>query len=101
MRRIKIEPQLSVNVHDLDLGWITYPMEVRVVDATVPDGPLPRATRDMRVVLMRSTARSHHPGRIAPRIASISATQQQDVALAARAPKADLLRLFGGLRAAA
>ncbi len=32
VRRVKIEPQLKV-----DRDWVTYPMEVRVVDALVPD----------------------------------------------------------------
>jgi hypothetical protein len=38
VRRVKLEPEL--NLHD---DWVTYPMEVRVVDAVVPEtSPLAR-----------------------------------------------------------
>jgi hypothetical protein len=38
VRRIKVEPELRV-----DDDWVIYPMEVRVVDATIPDGSSVRA----------------------------------------------------------
>lgn len=91
VRRIKIEPQLSVNVHDLDLGWITYPMEVRVVDAKVPDVPS-QSNGDMRLFLC-GPYKIDHPG-VSAADRLHSRNQQQDVALATRAAKADLLRLF-------
>lgn len=91
VRRIKIEPQLSVNVHDLDLGWITYPMEVRVVDAKVPDIPR-QSNGDMRLFLCGPYMVDHPGVSAADRLHSRN--QQQDVALATRAAKADLLPLF-------
>jgi hypothetical protein len=48
VRRVKVEPQLKV-----DRDWVTYPMEVRVMDAVVPDTTPPAAlcsaerTRDL------------------------------------------------------
>src|SRR5579862_8060120 len=39
VQRIKVEPQLHVNN-----DWVIYPMEARVVNATVSDGPRPNAT---------------------------------------------------------
>jgi hypothetical protein len=71
VRRVKIEPQLKV-----DRDWVTYPMEVRVMDAVVPDATPPAAlcnaerTRDL-------TFRN----------------VMQDAKLATRLPKADLDRL--------
>jgi hypothetical protein len=38
VRRVKIEPQLKI-----DRDWLTYPMEVRVLDAVVPDSTPPSA----------------------------------------------------------
>jgi len=93
VRRIKVEPQLWI-----DGDWVTYPMEVRVVDATVPDGK-----RRGGLVPPADVMRSHLCGIPEEALPSDSLSvvssrfrnAQQDVALAARASKEDLQRLFG------
>ena len=93
IRRIKIEPQMSINLADNDLGWITYPMEVRVVEARVPETPR-RTAGDMKTLLCGAD----HTGTSAAD-AFHSRNRQQDIALAEQAPKAELLRLFGSCEA--
>ena len=39
VQRIKVEPELKIND-----DWVTYPIEARVMEARVPDGP-PRSIR--------------------------------------------------------
>ena len=85
VRRVKIEPELDVGD-----DWVVYPMEVRVMDARVPDAP---ASDSMREFLC---------GRADPAAADSDAArlhlrnERQDVALAARAPRAELLSRIGG-----
>ena len=97
VRRVKIEPQLTVNLADNDLGWITYPMEARVMEAQVSENPR-RTEADIRTFLCGPIAAGHRAESAADRFHSRN--QQQDVALAARAPKTELLRLFGPCDAA-
>ncbi len=40
VRRVKIEPQIGI-----DGDWVTYPMEVRVMEAVVPDHSAPERRR--------------------------------------------------------
>ncbi len=92
VRRIKIEPELFVND-----DWITYPMEARVMEAAVPDGKWSEGAAPPAAVM-----KSFLCGSPVPTLTGDSESHlqfrnaQQDVALAARAPKADLLRLMGG-----
>jgi hypothetical protein len=95
VRRIKVEPQLDVND-----DWVQYPMEARVMDATVPDGPWPEGAATPAAAMKAFLCGS-------PLLTTVGESEfrlrfrnaQQDVALAARAPKTDLLRLIGGCAA--
>ena len=99
VERIKVEPQLN-----LDDDWVVYPMEVRVMDAVVPDGERPAAEIEP-VELMRGyicgvagrpvTVEGLTPAALRYRNA------RQDLALAPRAPRAELLRMFGSCTAEA
>lgn len=86
VQRIKVEPQLHVNN-----DWVIYPMEARVMAATVPEGKLP--TEGMRGYLCKRGEA------VPPSNASMLSLRfrnaQQDVALAATAPKEELQKLFG------
>ena len=94
--RIKVEPQLHVNN-----DWVIYPMEARVMEATVPDdkrpGSLVAPAELMRAYLCKPID--------VPASSSVSVVSlrfrnaQQDVALAAMAPKDDLRKLFGSCEA--
>ncbi len=71
VRRIKVEPQLNIGQ-----DWVQYPMEVRVMDAVVPD-----ATTQAPICGSKSVA--------GPRLRNLV----QDSALAARISKAEMDRL--------
>ena len=86
VQRIKVEPQLHVNN-----DWVIYPMEARVMEATVPDGK--RATQGMRSYLC-STPEAP-PSDTVSVLSLRFRNAAQDVALAAMAPKDDLRKLFG------
>ncbi len=92
VRRIKVEPQLDVND-----DWVVYPMEARVMDATVPDGRWPEGAASPAAVM-----KSFLCGSPAPKVDGDSEARlrfrnaQQDLALAARASKADLIHLIAG-----
>ncbi len=82
VRRIKIEPELNVGS-----DWVTYPMEARVVDATVPDAATTATS-------IRSMICGKPDGVPANDIARMHLRNaQQDVALATRLPKEELHRL--------
>ena len=86
--RIKVEPQLHVNN-----DWVIYPMEGRVVNAAVPDANQPDSP-DVPIATVRDficgTRRYYLYGHdLALRNA------EQDVRLAAIAPKDELQKLFG------
>jgi hypothetical protein len=95
--RIKIEPQL--NFHN---DWVIYPVEGRVMEATVPDGPWPAGVEPpgevMRGLLCGAESKpageaSPSPGPTMARLHHRNA--EQDLALALRAPRADLAKIFG------
>jgi hypothetical protein len=97
VRRIKIEPQLKV-----DREWATpYPMEVRVVDATVPEGPREEGFQTpaalVRKFLCGADDRSANVESDVARKRFRNA--QQDIAMSARAPKEDLRGSLGGCEA--
>jgi len=84
VRRIKIEPELDVNY-----DWVTYPMEVRVMEATVPD--IAAAPVSMMKFLC---GRSDEPA--GSDVSKLRLrNQQQDVALASKVAKEELLRRMG------
>jgi hypothetical protein len=96
VRRIKVEPQLFT-----DGDWVVYPMEVRVVMASIPDdAPLPKGFATplevMRNFLCGSKPTSGPASETGgPHLRNV----RQDLALAAEAPKEDLQKLFGACTA--
>ena len=100
VERIKIEPQLF-----LDNDWVIYPMEARIMDARVPAGARPPAVALAPMEVMRgflctapaATAASASAPTSIPALRFRNA--QQDLALAARAPRAELQKLFGSCEA--
>jgi hypothetical protein len=97
VRRIKVEPQLFIND-----DWVVYPMETRVVAATVPEGPRdgsPLTWMQQRfcglIVDVGPDRRGPSPVTVA-RLGSRNA--QQDVLLASRVADADLNKLMGSCK---
>jgi hypothetical protein len=102
VRRIKIEPQLNFRN-----DWVIYPVEGRVMEATVPDGPWPAGVEPsgevMRGLLCGAQAKpageasAGAPGLTMARLHHRNS--EQDLALALRAPSADLANIFGACNA--
>lgn len=95
VRRIKIEPQLFLNG-----DWVVYPMEARVVTASIPDdAPVPQDAATpweaMRNFLCGKPAGGPAPDAAASRFRNV----HQDLALAAKAPKEELQKLLGACTA--
>jgi hypothetical protein len=103
VQRVKVEPQLNVNK-----DWVIYPMEVRIMKATVPDGDWPPGTAPP-VEVMRgflcgtrtwNSSSSHEPSVPALRFRNAL----EDVALAQDLPRterAGLQQRFGSCTAPA
>jgi hypothetical protein len=95
VRRIKIEPQLFV-----ENDWVVYPMEARVIDTTVPNGPWPEGSIPSIDVMKRFLCENTMPEAAPAKELSASRLQfrnaQQDLALARRVPAQDLRQLLGG-----
>lgn len=95
--RIKIEPELYI-----DDDWVIYPMEARVMDATVPQSPLAEGFLPPALVMKGYLC----PGPITAFLASSDVARlqfrnaQQDVTLAARGSKEELKKLYGACDAA-
>jgi hypothetical protein len=87
--RIKVEPQLHVNN-----DWVIYPMEARVVSATVPEGPRPNQSDPIVWAFVCGSRRVYfsYANSDTDRIRFRNA--QQDVALSKTVPKEDLQKLF-------
>ncbi|MBZ5676264.1 MAG: hypothetical protein LAP61_18630 [Acidobacteriia bacterium] len=83
--RIKVEPQLHVNN-----DWVIYPMEARVMEATVSDGMKPSVTINQLSCAGFTPSASPDVGRMNLRNA------QQDAALASVAPQEDIRKLGVG-----
>jgi len=83
VQRIKVEPQLRVNN-----DWVIYPIEARVMSATVPDGDLTgfatfcKWTQDRQLVNPVSVSSFH------------LRNVQQDDAMASIAPREEFEKLF-------
>ena len=96
VRRVKVEPQLFIND-----DWVVYPMEARGVEASIPDNapvqPGDSAPWEaMRRFLCGSNPASAQPPDVAgPHLRNV----RQDLALAAKAPKEELQKLFGACTA--
>jgi hypothetical protein len=99
--RIKIEPQLEYRE-----DWVIYPIEGRVMEATVGDGPWPAGTEDP-VDVIRGFVCAAKAGEGVPSPANSPVTiarlryrnARQDLTLAASAPKEDLQKLVGSCEA--
>jgi len=96
VRRIKIEPQLFLNG-----DWVVYPMEARVVAASIPDdAPVPQGAATPWEAMRNFLCGSKPEGGPAretggPHFRNV----RQDLALAAKAPKEELQKLFGACTA--
>jgi hypothetical protein len=96
VRRIKVEPQLN-----LAGDWVIYPMEVRVMSATIPKGRWPDGSAAPSEVMRSFLCGTKTALRATPEQAAglRFRNAQQDVALARQANRDDLLRLLGGCEA--
>lgn len=98
--RIKVEPQLFINN-----DWVIYPMEVRIMAASVPEGVRPAGTAPPGEV-MRSFLCGARLDNAAPAAGLVTADSlrfrnaQQDLALAALVPREELQKRFGPCDAA-
>lgn len=97
VERIKVEPQLHIND-----DWVIYPIEVRIVDAIVPDAPAggwPAGVASPEDLMRGFVCGSQIPAGSSgkePTVASLRfRNAQQDRALAAKASKAELQKRFG------
>ena len=94
--RIKVEPQLHVNN-----DWVIYPMEARVVEASVPDdAPVPQGASTPLGVMRNFLCRNKPSDAPAPQTLPEKGgphfrNARQDLALAAKAPKEELQKLSG------
>jgi len=82
VRRIKVEPELNIGSE-----WLIYPMEVRVMEATVPESATAAASLRAVVCGAKSAEALSDIGRMHAR------NGQQDVALSTRAAPEALKRL--------
>jgi hypothetical protein len=93
VQRIKVEPQLHVNN-----DWVIYPMEARVMEATVPDGPRPDGDETAFEAMQRFLC---EPEREYDRYLTEEYNRfqfrnaQQDVRLAAKFPRDEVRSFFG------
>jgi hypothetical protein len=93
VQRIKVEPQLHVNN-----DWVIYPMEARVVEATVPEHGRAAGVDAPTEVMRRSLCTTGGVERASEPVSVLSLrfrNAKQDVALAARAPSEEVQELFG------
>jgi hypothetical protein len=101
VRRVKIEPQIFLND-----DWVIYPIEARVVAATVPDDALvPQAASTPGEAMRSYLCGNQPPGAPAPAASADTGgphfhNLRQDMALAAKASKEELQKLFGACSAA-
>jgi hypothetical protein len=102
VRRVKVEPQLLLNG-----DWVIYPMEARVVEASVPDdAPVPQGASTPLGVMRNFLCGNKPSGAPAPQTSPEKGgphfrNARQDLALAAKAPKEELQKLSGACDAPA
>jgi hypothetical protein len=90
VRRIKVEPQLFI-----DGDWVVYPMEARVVTATVPEDGSTAQGASTSWGAMRNFLCGGKPAGGPEAGGPHFRNARQDLALAAKAPKEELQRLLG------
>jgi hypothetical protein len=96
VERIKVEPQLNV-----DDDWVIYPMEVRVMDAVVPEVAKSENAAPPFLLMKNFLCGTRSEASYDNDIARMqSRNGHQDLTLARGAPKADLQKLFGTCEAA-
>jgi hypothetical protein len=102
VRRIKLEPQVRIH-GDSNGDWVTYPMEVRVSDAVVPEHPAPEQGVASPLEVMHAFLCGGQPrppaGRVAIGAELRFRNAQQDVALAGQSSAAqleELKKVLGG-----
>jgi hypothetical protein len=103
VRRVKIEPQVGI-----DGDWITYPMEVRVMEPVVPDSTAAVAGFASPLDVMRAflcgTKVRPAAGRVPVSAEMLFRNARQDVALAAAGSPAlreEMKKALGGCNASA
>jgi hypothetical protein len=103
VQRIKVEPQLNV----LD-DWVIYPMEVRVMEATVPDGQRQTGSLAPVEIMRAALCGTKSPESPSPKGAegvSRASLQfrnaQQDLAMVTPGVRPELTKLFGACDATA
>jgi hypothetical protein len=98
--RIKVEPQLHVNN-----DWVIYPMEARVMSATIPDGARVGGSISPVGAMRQYLCDKGLPtdsGLLGNSVSNLRfRNATQDVALAATAPKEELQKLFSSCDAPA
>ena len=91
-----VEPQLRMD--ETEDNWYVYPMEVRLMDVNIPDGPWPEGSASP-AAMMRTFACEDHLLSSSPAPHSVAALHfrnaQQDLALAAHVSKNDLRQIIG------
>jgi hypothetical protein len=97
VERIKVEPQLNINN-----DWVIYPIEVRIMDATVPDAPSggwPVGTASPDEAMRGFVCGSQSAAGQASKEVTLASLRfrnaQQDRALAGQVSKAELQERFG------
>lgn len=100
VRRIKVEPQLFING-----DWVVYPIEARVVEASIPDdAPVPKGSAAPWETMRNFLCGSKPAGGPAPETSAGAREPhfrnvRQDLALASKAPTEELQKLFGACTA--
>lgn len=102
VERIKVEPQLNINN-----DWVIYPMEARVMDVQLENAPAttgwPKGTAEPPAVIGNVLCNKPLTSGTAPSDPVPASLRfrnaQQDKALAARAPRAELAQRYGSCEA--
>jgi hypothetical protein len=96
VRRVKVEPELFMNG-----DWVVYPMEARVVPASIPDDvPAPEGSATPWEAMRNFLCGSKPGAGPAPETGGPHfRNARQDLALAPKAPKQELQNMFGACAA--
>ena len=96
VRRPVVEAQLRLD--QAEDNWYVYPMEMRLMDLSVPDGPWPAGSAAPIAAMKNFVCNNRLPSPSAtpPSVAALHfRNAQQDLALATHASKDDLRKLVG------